>query len=331
MKSERSLRSRILLGAIMWTVGLLIFAHVASLALFYRYPNFRLVAHGTAVSLCAVGLIAAGLSQVKRGISPFHQLRLQLTGVREGRSGRVQGTYPDEVQPLVDDLNSLLELREHAIQRAQAKAGDLAHGLKTPLAILFQEAQHLETTGQAEAGLMIRQQAERMNLQMEYHLAQARLASGPSAGTRSSLKDSTEGLVRTLKRLHAERELTIEIEVSSELEVAVRREDLEEILGNLLDNACKWASSRVVLSSRPTDSHIFIHVDDDGKGLPAEMRSIVIRRGVRADEKAGGSGLGLAIVHDLSELYGGTFSLDVSPLGGLRASIRLPRWRGPRI
>jgi signal transduction histidine kinase len=310
----------------MWTVGLLIFAHLASIALFYRFPNFRLVAHSTAISLAAVALIAAGLSQVKRGMSPFNMLRVQLSSVRDGRSPRIQGNYPGEVQPLVHDLNSLLEQRQQAIDRAQAKAGDLAHGLKTPLAILVQEAERLQSAGHGDAGLVVRQQAERMQRQIDYHLAQARLASGPSVGVHCSVREVAEALVRTLHRLYAERDLRIDIDISAGDAVTARQEDLEEMLGNLLDNACKWAKGHVVVASEESGGDVLIHVDDDGEGLPAEMRNVVIRRGVRADEKSGGSGLGLAIVHDLAELYGGSLFLETSPLGGLRANLRVPRW-----
>ena len=150
-------------------------------------------------------------------------------------------------------------------------------------------------------------------------------ASGASSGARSSLAPSTEGLSRTLLRLHAGRGITIDERVDAAHTVKCQREDLDEMLGNLLDNACKWARSRVTITSTPGNGVVAIAVDDDGPGLAASMRDVVLQRGVRADEAAPGSGLGLAIVRDLAELYGGSIALGQSPLGGLRATLELPQ------
>jgi signal transduction histidine kinase len=135
---------------------------------------------------------------------------------------------------------------------------------------------------------------------------------------------AAEGLTRALLKIHAARGLAIEINVPPEHFIRGQREDLEEMLGNLLDNACKWAKSKVKLASAQENAAVVITVDDDGPGLPASMRDQVLQRGVRADEAAPGSGLGLAIVRDLAQLYEGTITLDASPLGGLRATLRLP-------
>jgi signal transduction histidine kinase len=276
------------------------------------------------MSVVALGLLAAGLSQVRTGLSPLGYLRERLAAVRHGSDRRVEGSYPDEVQPLVDDLNALLDERERAIARAQAKAGDLAHGLKTPLAVLAHEAERAAAAGHAELSATIQQQVERIRRQMDYHLAQARaVASGARLGARCSLAASVEGLVRTLLRLHAERGIAIEARVP-ELSVRGQREDLDEMLGNLLDNACKWARSRVRVAAWADAASVVVAVDDDGPGLDPALREAVLQRGVRADEAAAGSGFGLAIVRDLAELYGGDVSLEGSPEGGLRAQLRLP-------
>jgi signal transduction histidine kinase len=230
------------------------------------------------------------------------------------------------VQPLVDDLNALLEHREQAVRRAVAKAGDLAHGLKTPLAVLAREADRAHTLGQTELASSISQQVERMRRQIEYHLAHARAAaSGAAPGARCTVKESADALARTLLRLHADRTLALEVRVSPSDAARVQREDLDEMLGNLLDNACMWARSRVVVDSLERDAEVTVTVDDDGPGLRAEMREAVLQRGVRADEKAPGFGLGLAIVRDLADLYGGSIALEDAPLGGLRARLTLPR------
>jgi signal transduction histidine kinase len=172
---------------------------------------------------------------------------------------------------------------------------------------------------------MISLQVERMRRQVDYHLAQARAASpGNIPGVRCRVLPAVEGLTRTLLRIYAGRDLVIEVDVPSDQFIRGQREDLEEMLGNLLDNACKWAKSCVKIQSVQENGAVVLTVDDDGPGLPVHMRDRVLQRGVRADEGAPGSGLGLAIVRDLAELYGGTITLEGSTLGGLRACLRLP-------
>lgn len=292
--------------------------------LVHFYPHAVQVLHFGLLSIVATGLLVAGLSQLRRGLSPFNHLRERLGDVRAGRARRLEGGYPTEVQPVVDDLNALLDDREQRVTRAIAKAGDLAHGLKTPLAVLSQEAARAAAAGQSDLAATIDQQVARMRRQVDYHLAHARAAGpGGAAGARASLKESADGLARTLLRLHADRGLTIRVDVSSDRMVRVQREDLDEMLGNLLDNACKWARSRVTLTSAVADGFVAVIVDDDGPGLDPSMREAVLQRGVRADEAAPGSGLGLAIVSDLAELYGGSIALEPSPDGGVRARLRV--------
>jgi signal transduction histidine kinase len=271
-----------------------------------------------------------GFWQVRRGVSPIEQLRRRLADVREGRHGRVEGTYPSEVQPLVDDLNRLLEHREAAVARAIAKAGDLAHGLKTPLAVLAHEAGRMSAAGHQELAAAIEQQIDRMRRQTDYHLAQARAAaSGSVPGARCDLHDAASALIRTLLRLNADRGLIIENHVDRVHQVRCQREDVDEMLGNLLDNGCKWAHSTVTVRSDARDGMVTVSVDDDGPGLAPELRTEVLRRGVRADEQAPGSGLGLAIVRDLAGLYGGAIALEQSPCGGVRAVLHLPAYTIP--
>ncbi|HSG39246.1 MAG TPA: sensor histidine kinase, partial [Thermoanaerobaculia bacterium] len=274
----------------------------------------------------AGAFVVGGLFLVRRAVSPFRSLRASLSLVREGRSQRVEGDYPTEVQPLVNDLNALLEDRERAVARALTTAGDLAHGLKTPLAVLVQEAEQAGAAGHHDLAATLHQQLERMQRQIDYHLARARATASSRAapGVRCSVLPSVAGLVRTMRRLHAERELAIDTDVSPEHEIQGRREDLDEMLGNLLDNACKWARSRVAVSSSLEDARLVISVDDDGPGLDPSLRAQVLQRGVRADQQVRGSGLGLAIVSDLAELYGGSVTLETSPLGGTRARLQLP-------
>jgi signal transduction histidine kinase len=331
-----SLRARVLLGAALWTVGLVLFSFGFISWVFRTYPDmpflgrrgsihFVWASHAGLIFLIAAIAMVGGAIQVRRGLAGITQLRARLNSVREGRETRLEGRYVPEVQPLVDDLNALIDQREQAVRRAVAKAGDLAHGLKTPLALLAREAERAAVSGQGELAAAIGEQVDRMRRQIDYHLAHARAAASGATGARAVVGESAAGLVRTMQRLHAERNLSIDVRVADSHVVRAQSEDLDEMLGNLLDNACKWARARVVIESAPIGEGMVITVDDDGPGLAAEMRDTVLLRGVRADEKAAGSGLGLAIVRDLAELYAGSISLSESPLGGLRASLTLRR------
>ena len=326
-----SLGSRLLVAAVVWTVGLSVGVLVLSTYLMTHFPSWPRVMHGAAWAHTAAFtgatllMLLVGFLLVRRSLSSLNTLRARLADIHAGRDVRVTGEYPSEVQPLVDDLNTLLEHREQMVRRAVAKAGDLAHGLKTPLAVMSHEAERAQADGQQQLAATMSEQIERMRRQIDYHLAHARAAASSAApGTRSAVRESAEGLARTLQRLHAARGLALTVNVSDEHHVRVQREDLDEMLGNLFDNACKWAKSRVTISSSAHQNAITITVDDDGPGLAAGMREAVLQRGVRADEAAPGSGFGLAIVRDLAEIYRGSISLDRSPDGGVRATLVLP-------
>jgi signal transduction histidine kinase len=324
MKRFGSLRWQLLIGTAAWTAGLVFLVNLASLTIIRGRGGMHL--HVAAMLLLAVGAMAAGLWQVGRSVSSLNRLRAKLSAMHDGRQERLDGSYPMEVQPLVDDLNTLLEHREQAVARAVAKAGDLAHGLKTPLAVLAQEAARAQAAGHLELAASIDEQVDRMRRQMDYHLAHARAAaSGATPGARCHVRASADGLARTLQRLYADRGLAIDVLVAPDHIARTQRQDLDEMLGNLLDNACKWARARVVVTSASRDGNILVAVDDDGPGVEAGMRDQVLRRGVRADETASGSGFGLAIVRELAELYGGAIALDAAPQGGLRAELTLPR------
>jgi signal transduction histidine kinase len=312
-------------GALLAAAGALLLGHVLFVYVIRFAAVFRMT-HGTLAGLIALVLIVLGIQQVRRGLSPFDRLRAGLATLRDGRGHRIEGHYPGEIQPLVDDLNALLHHRERIVKRAQAKAGDLAHGLKTPLAVLSREAERAMAAGQPELAAAIQNQVERMRKQVDYHLAHARAAaSGATPGARCSVAVSADGLIRTLLRLHADRGIRIEPAIPPEHAVQAEREDVDEMLGNLLDNACKWAKACITIASREDESGVVITVEDDGPGLNPDQRDLVLQRGVRADEGASGSGLGLAIVRDLAELHGGSIVLDKSPLGGLQARLKLPR------
>ena len=326
-----SLRARVLLGAFLWSVGLFLASGLMLTHYMLVNPEAPGIFHGWFVrhmflnfALTIVSLLA-GLSLVRQGLASFSELRARLFGVREGKDHRLEGDYPSEVQPLVNDLNALLSDREQRIVKAHRKAGDLAHGLKTPLTLLNQQAEQAKAAGQIELASAIQQQVERMRRQIDYHLAHARASvAGGNPSARCHVLTSADGLARTMMTIHAGQGIAVDVHVSHEHFVRTQREDLDEMLGNLVDNACKWAKSRVEIRSTSSDGHCEIVVDDDGPGLAPELRETVLQRGVRADEAAPGSGLGLAIVADLVELYGGSIALSASPLGGLRATLRLP-------
>jgi signal transduction histidine kinase len=325
-----SLRTRLLIGAIFWSAGLLI---LASVALSYIVEQHARAAesvhgalqHGSFATIAALACMAAGFMSVRRGLSGVSQLRSRLSALHGGSHDRLAGTYPSEVQPLVDDLNVLLDERDRAIQRAHAKAADLAHGLKTPLAVLAHEAERADAAGQRDVARSIQRAVDRMRRQVDYQLAHARAsAPGRAATARTAVGESIHGLVRALERLHAARGLTFDVHLDGSGSIRGQPVDVDEMLGNLLDNACRWARSRVVVTAAADAGRVLIAVDDDGPGLDQPMRDAVLRRGVRADESDAGSGLGLAIVRDLVELYGGSITLHASALGGLRAELRLP-------
>jgi signal transduction histidine kinase len=191
---------------------------------------------------------------------------------------------------------------------------------------MVQEADRLLAAGRRDEGATIAQQADRMRRQIDYHLAHARAAaSGATPGASCALAGSVEGLARTLRRLYGDRGIAIEVNVPADLCVRMQREDVDEILGNLLDNACKWARSQVRIEAFVANGRtVAVHVDDDGRGIEPALRATVLQRGVRADEAAPGSGFGLAIVRDLVDLYQGRVALSSSPAGGLRARVELP-------
>jgi signal transduction histidine kinase len=270
-------------------------------------------------SLTGVLLVLAGLLLAANALRKVDAVRAGVASLRSGDGKRLQGGDLVELAPLVQEMNALLEHRERVARRAMATAGDLAHGLKTPLAIVAQEAERLDAPAIAE-------QVERMRRQIDYHLARARTsASAAPYAAPVELRPIVERLVRTVGRLYADKDLRVSIDVPDSCTVRCETEDLEEMLGNVLDNACKFARSAITVSASCTPAEVAVAVDDDGPGIDPALRDRVLQRGVRADEAAPGSGLGLAIVSDLAELYGGSVALESGAGGGVRVRIVLPR------
>jgi signal transduction histidine kinase len=277
-------------------------------------------------------LCAAAVAQVAVGLAPLRSLQRALAAVHAGQSPRLVGRFPSEVQPLIDDFNAVLDLHAQRVARARTQAGDLAHAVKTPLAVLAQAATAAQTQAATAAELpaLVAQQVELARRQVDRHLARARAAASPGLpGSHCAVAPLLHGLLRVMDRVHAGRHLDLDGgEIDPGLAFAGDAQDLQEMLGNLLDNACKWARTGVALraSLEPglAGTRLRLQVDDDGPGIPPERRAEVMARGARLDESVPGSGLGLAIVQELAQLYGGQLTLASSPSGGLRVTLELP-------
>jgi signal transduction histidine kinase len=277
-----------------------------------------------AVVVLGAGLIAAVIAQVRIGLQPLFALRREVAAVRTGKSERIIGRYPSELEPLAAELNALMAHTHEVVERQRTHVGNLAHALKTPLSVLITEA---EQQGGPLADV-VRRQALAMGQNVDHHLRRARAAAraqGP--GERTPVAPVLEDLSRTLEKIFRGRIDEIEWAAPEDLYFLGERHDLLEIAGNILENACKWTAGRVRVEATPGPSprQLRLTVEDDGPGLPADRRGEVLRRGARLDERTPGSGLGLSIVDELARAYGGSVTLGESAWGGLKAVIILPR------
>jgi signal transduction histidine kinase len=324
-----------------------------------------------AASLALLGalLCAAALAQVAVGLAPLRALQRALAAVHEGRAARLDGRFPAEVQPLVDDFNRVLDRNAEVVERARSQAGNLAHAIKTPLAAMSQAAARVATgaaagaaaqtsaagiaaqTPAAALAALVAEQVGVARRHVDWHLARARAAAAHGLpGARTPVQPAVEGLLRVMAHVHAERGLALACDpIAPGLAFAGERQDLQEMVGNLLDNACKWARHAVRVgasatpaasdagggqranaaggppgASSPSGARLRIVVEDDGPGIDPARREAALARGARLDESVPGSGLGLAIVLELAGLYGGRLSLEQAPAGGLRAVLDLP-------
>jgi signal transduction histidine kinase len=278
---------------------------------------------GVFLLLLGAGLLAAVVFQVRFGLQPLFALQREVAEVRTGRSERLTGRYPVELDPLAAELNALVAHNQEVVERQRTHVGNLAHALKTPLSVVLTEAR-------SEPGRLsdvVIRQADTMSQQIDHHLRRARAAARASGqGERTEVGPVLEELSRTLERIFLDKVAEIDWRCDDGLCFAGERHDLLEIAGNLLENACKWARSRVrVSASRARDGRLAIVVEDDGPGLAADKRAEVLRRGARLDESAPGSGLGLSIVDELARAYRGSVALGVSAMGGLKVDVVLPR------
>jgi signal transduction histidine kinase len=271
-------------------------------------------------------LLAVGIAVLMRwGLRPLRDVRDDLRKIRDGEIQHLEGNYPTEIEPLVHDLNSLIDSNREIVERSRTHVGNLAHALKTPIAVLQNEAESSREPLAAKVG----EQIGIMRNQIEHHLNRARIAAQFNVlGVVTTVEPAISALARVMGKVHQDRGLSFAIEVPPGLRFRGEKQDFEEMVGNLLDNACKWASSRVRISARRDERErgpfFALAVDDDGPGLPAARREEALSRGRRLDESKPGSGLGLSIVAELARIYGGSLALERSELGGLSARLNLP-------
>ncbi len=285
------------------------------------FDRALLVTFGT---LAAV-LLLITVFQVRFGLAPLKRISEALAAIRAGTAERLDGRFPVEIAPLARETNALLDANREIVERARTHVGNLAHALKTPLSVVVNEAAGRDDPLAAK----VTEQANIMRDQIARHLERARLAAGLKVvGGITSVVPIVTALTRTMEKIHQSRGIVIDLDAPADVRFHGERQDLEEMVGNLVDNACKWAQMRVsveVVAERydgaPT---VRIIIDDDGPGLGPAQREQVARRGRRLDETKPGSGLGLSIVLELAALYGGSLQLGNAPIGGLRAELVLP-------
>ncbi|AXM95440.1 ATP-binding protein [Pseudomonas plecoglossicida] len=261
---------------------------------------------------------------VTRSLRPLERARQQIAQLQQGQRSQLDAEVPSELAPLVDQINHLLNHTEDSLRRSRNALGNLGHALKTPLAVLLSLASSERLKDRPEVRAQMREQLEQIQQRLTRELNRARLAGDALPGAQFDCDAELPGLLATLGMIHGEG-LLLTRDVPPGLLLPWDREDFLELLGNLLDNACKWADSEVRLGIAPADDGYQIWVDDDGPGIPESQRLQVLERGSRLDEQVDGHGLGLGIVRDIVEAWGGSLALLESPLGGLRVSIQLPR------
>ena len=280
-------------------------------------------------SILAAVLLLTTMFQVRFGLAPLKRISDSLAAIRSGSAERLAEEFPEEIAPLARETNALIDANREIVERARTHVGNLAHALKTPLSVMVNEA---SARGNDPFALKVMEQADIMRDQVARHLERAHLAARLTVvGSITEVAPVVNALARTMEKIHREKTFVIEVHADEQARFRGEQPDLEEMIGNLVDNACKWASARVVIEvgrERPDPASanevVRIVVDDDGRGLSPSEREQVAKRGRRMDETKPGSGLGLSIVVELASLYGGGLTLGTAPIGGLRAELVLP-------
>ena len=276
-----------------------------------------------ALVIMGMGILAAVFIQVRVGLQPLFRLRGEVADVRKGKVERIVGDYPSELEPLATELNALVAHNQDVVERQRTHVGNLAHALKTPISVMLTEA----TQQPGQLAEVVSRQAEAMRGHVERHLRRARAAArSQSHGERSLVEPVIDELAVTLERIFRDKGVEIDWRCPDDLCFRGERQDLQEMAGNIMENAGKWSKGRVrTVATAVSPERMVITVEDDGPGLPADRRDEVLKRGARLDESAPGSGLGLAIVDELARAYGGSLVLGDSAMGGLKVELGLPR------
>lgn len=281
-----------------------------------------------ALALVGAGLLGVTLVQIRFGLLPLRRIEKGLALIRSGDARKLAGRLPAEIEPLQSELNALIQSNMDVVERARTQVGNLAHALKTPLAVITNEARD----DKSPFGAKVAEQAQLMRDQVSHYLDRARMAaSAGTLGRVTPIEATVEPLVRALERINRDKGVAISVNIPAGAKFQGEKHDLEEMLGNLLDNACKWSRSKVHLTVAPQPATsagerrmLDIQVEDDGPGVTPEQRTKIGKRGMRLDETKPGSGLGLSIVSDLATSYRGSMRLDASPHGGLKVTLSLP-------
>jgi signal transduction histidine kinase len=276
------------------------------------------------VALLGLALLAGLWWQVSQGLKPVDEIGAAIRSISDGKSARLSGDFPAEVLPLVDEVNKLLVLQESSLLRARDRAADLAHGLKTPLTALMSDVKRLRLAGQAETADDIEALARRMRQTVDRELARSRIRNAGARQTPVSIHDAVQAVVRTLKRTPAGEFKQFDNLCPAHAAALIDPDDLNELLGNLLENAARAARTRVRVTSAPQGRTLKISVQDDGAGVTPQAMETLIARGARLDQSKGNAGLGLSLVADILEAYGSKPEFSVSDLGGLAVSFMLP-------
>ncbi len=285
-----------------------------------QFRNYVILALGGIAAL----LLTSAWIQVNIGLKPAEMMRSSIERIRLGQERRIGPGFPDELTPLIDETNRLLEAQEVAVKRARSRAGDLAHGLKTPLTAMTMLNEQLRDAGQGEIAEEITKQLETMSRHVYRELSRTRIAASSGLAFRTDLLSVAERVRNTMVRLPNGDSLDWHVDIEAGAPVALDEDDVIELLANLFDNARKWARNEVSLIVRTSQSAIEVRIEDDGPGVPRESYAGILRRGIRLDESVPGTGLGLTIVKDIVDAYGGTIELYKAAAGGLGVRLTLP-------
>jgi signal transduction histidine kinase len=269
-------------------------------------------------------MVTGAMLQIRYGLQPARFIADSIEKLRQGKTARLPAEVPTEFSAIVSRLNALLDSQAAMVQRARVETGNLAHGLRTPLALIGDEAEQLEARGETEAAAFIQAQCRKIRRQVDYYMMRASAAGARTTGYVANLSSQVRQIIGAMERLYAGRNLTFIVDIPATITVNCDEGDLAEIMSNLIDNACKWAARTITVSAHTISGGVVIDIQDDGPGIAPDMRSHVFDVGTRLDESKTGSGLGLAISRDLARLYGGDLSLKDGDGGGLVARLSLP-------